>query len=107
MIERVERRVLQMDGAPLGVYCAVRGVNVLPPVVATYRFFDDDEALHGSYYPPFDVPVEGRSDLLEYPPPELWILSRTFGRKLQRELRAIPVMARTRILTINDLEVDV
>lgn len=99
----IEGYLARSARTPLGIYCPARGVNLLP-ADGTYRFFDDDASLHGRYYPPFVAPVESRDQLLANPTEELWILSRTFGKRLAAELRTHDTLNGTRIQTIAGLE---
>lgn len=72
----------------VGIFCPGRVLNLLHVTQTRnqLRFFDDDELLHGKFYPPFDIPVESRESLLKRPVDELVIMSSSFGKKLQSEL---------------------
>lgn len=85
----------------VGIFCPARALAILPQIEGM-RFFDDSPTLQGKYYPPFTAPVESREMLLKNPPVELWIMSRTFGRRLRDEL--LPVLSQTNIFLIEDLE---
>jgi hypothetical protein len=82
-----ERIEASLERGSVGIYCPARALGILPHVEGM-RFFDDSPSLHGKYYPPFTARVESREELLRDPPRELWIMSRTFGRKLRSELAA-------------------
>ena len=73
--------------APLGIYCAARGLAMLDPQWRL-RFFDDDPLQRGKYLPPFLAPIEERSRLFADPPQVVAILSRTFGERIRDSLRA-------------------
>lgn len=86
----------------VGVYCPARALTILPQDVNGLRFFDDSPSLQGKYYPPFSVVVESREALLAEPVDELWIMSRTFGRKLKAVLE--PQLPATRIRLLEEVE---
>lgn len=81
-------------GQSLGIYVPGRALNILALVESKsylrgLRFFDDNEALQGTYYPGFNVVIESRRSLMDSPPDELLIMSHTFGDKIRDELRQI------------------
>ena len=84
----------------LGIFCPGRILALLPEA-EKIRFFDDSEDLHGKFYPPFPVPVESRSALLENAPDQIWIMSRTFGEKLKQQLFASGI--KSKILLPDDV----
>jgi SAM-dependent methyltransferase len=97
------------DGGSLGVYCGGRFVNyhaqlaeTLPGVRRT-RWFDDDPALHGRFYPPVPIAVEARDALLAAPVDDLLIASWTFGAALREHLASEPALSGTRIRTFVDV----
>ena len=51
------------------------------------RFFDDDAALAGTYFPAIDIPVETRDDLYRSPPSSVLIMSLSFGERIRDSLR--------------------
>ncbi len=69
----------------VGIFCPARALAILPHTDGM-RFFDDSPSLQGKYYPPFSARVESRKELLSNPPRELWIMSRTFGEQIRKEL---------------------
>ena len=71
----------------------------MPPT----RWFDDDPALHGRFYPPIPVAVEDRDALLARPVDELLIASWTFGEALRDQLVGDPALSRARIRTLADV----
>lgn len=89
-----------LEKGTLGIYCPARALAFLPHD-APVRFFDDSPDLHGKYYPPFQSRIESRDELLKDPTDTLWIMSRTFGARLARDLR--PQLRSTNILTVQDL----
>jgi SAM-dependent methyltransferase len=83
---------IYVKGQTIGFYVPGRAMNILARVelgkyLPHLRFFDDNKALQGTYYPGFDVIIESRQNLLNNPPDELVIMSHTFGDKIQEELR--------------------
>lgn len=91
-------------GHSLGVYVPSRAVNALSMTGSAntqFRFFDDNSALIGTYFPGIKRAVESRSDLLANPTDELLIFSHTFGDKLKCDLT--PLLPVTHISTWSDL----
>lgn len=86
----------------VGIFCPARALAILPQDAVGLRFFDDSASLQGKYYPPFPVVVESRESLLADPVDELWIMSRTFGRKLKAVLE--PQLPATRIRLLEDID---
>ena len=79
------------NGKTLGIYVPARFINAM--VISNIsslrvRFFDDDPALVGTYYPGIPIKVEAGSALFENPPDFLLIMSRTFGPQLADRLRS-------------------
>lgn len=101
----LEKEIAQINqsGRTLGIYCAARAIAGLP-LDGSYRFFDDDPYLHGLYYPPFNVPIENRMDLIAKPVDELWIFSYSFGDKIQKKLREHPELHSVVIKTLDNLK---
>lgn len=95
--------------ASLGIYCGARFINYHALVegassaLPKMRWFDDDPALHGRFYPPIPIAVESRDDLLARPVDDLLIASWTFGEALRDRLAGEPAMAGTRIRTFGDV----
>jgi len=75
-----------LSSGTVGVYCPSRALNLLPLDGPAVRFFDDAPWIHGRYYPPFPYPVESRAALVARPPDTVFVMSRTFGDRLCREL---------------------
>jgi SAM-dependent methyltransferase len=102
------RQVLIAD-ASLGIYCAGRFVNYHAlladalPATCSVRWFDDDPALHGRFYPPIPIAVEGPEALHARPVDELLIASWTFGEALRERLADDPALTSTRIITFADV----
>jgi SAM-dependent methyltransferase len=102
------RRVARA-GSSLGIYCGGRFVNYYAllakalPVMPPMRWFDDDPALHGRFYPPIPIAVENRDALLARPVDELLIASWTFGEALREQLVGDPALRRARIRTLADV----
>lgn len=89
----------------VGLYCPSRALNLLYLAAPTNvpRFFDDDERLHGMFYPPFRVAIESREDLFNTPVDELLIMSRTFGKPLTWQLGRHASMQATSIFIPDDV----
>lgn len=107
-LETVERFLSSVaaDGRTLGIFCPLRFINyhvLLGPAAGAIRYFDDDPLLHGRYFPPIDVAIESREDLLRDPVDELLVMSWTFGERIASDLRDRPELADTRIVTIDAL----
>jgi 2-polyprenyl-3-methyl-5-hydroxy-6-metoxy-1,4-benzoquinol methylase len=102
-------RQLVAAGASLGVYCAARFVNYHAllagglAAIPEVRWFDDDPALHGRFYPPIPIAIESRDELLARPVDELLIASWTFADALRESLAGQPALAGTRIRTLADV----
>ena len=92
--------VTVLEQGTLGIYCPSRALAVMPQDLPL-RFFDDAPWLHGRFYPPFKSPVESRAELIARPPDVLWVMSRTFGAGLQKQLA--PNLPRTRVERIDEL----
>jgi SAM-dependent methyltransferase len=96
-------------GATVGVFPGGRFVNYLAlaqvrlEALPAIRWFDDDPAAQGRYYPPIAIPIEARDALLAAPVEELLITSWTFGALLREQLAAEPALANTRIHLLADL----
>jgi SAM-dependent methyltransferase len=90
------------QGGHLGVFPAVRLVNLISmlQVDPCPRLFDDDSRLHGKYFPPLPMAIEGRGALLQNPVDCLVLSSRAFAELLQAQLSKEPALARTRIVTL-------
>jgi SAM-dependent methyltransferase len=107
-IARYAREVLSA-GASLGVYCGGRFVNYQAllvdtlPAIRRARWFDDDPALHGRFYPPTAIAIEARDALLAAPVDHLLIASWTFGEALRERLAREPALRRTRMHTFLDV----
>lgn len=86
----------------VGIYCPARGLAVLPEN-KSFRFFDDDPALTGRFYPPFRIAIESRSGLIERPVDDIVILSRTFGRRIKDSLGSEPRLRGCVIKTIDEI----
>ncbi|MFX0197888.1 MAG: class I SAM-dependent methyltransferase [Candidatus Hodarchaeota archaeon] len=89
----------------LGIFCPGRVINTLHLIrpANALHFFDDDESLHGKYYPPFDIPIESRRALIERPVDELVIMSSSFGEKLRGELCQVDALRNTNIRLIREI----
>ncbi len=79
------------DRKSVGVYVAGRLLNALSLIrdseaFSYLRFFDDNEALHGKYFPGFSPPVEGWSAFLHRPTDIVLIASNTFGDRIRERI---------------------
>jgi len=94
----------QRRSTVVGIYCPGRFLNYWRIADgARLRFFDDDTALHGHYFPPIPIAVEPRAGLLNSPVDSLLIMSRTFGPALADSLRREPLLAGREVVTIAEL----
>jgi len=85
----------------VGIYCPSRALNLLRLDGPAVRFFDDAPWIQGCFYPPFPYPVESRAAFLASPPDTVFVMSRTFGDRLCREL--VEVAPRTRFVPLSAL----
>lgn len=86
----------------LGIYAPARVLMWIEPS-SKVRFFDDDTDIHGYFYPPFKAAIEGREELLRHPVDELWIMSKSFGRKIASDLAQHDSLRNTNIVLVDDL----
>lgn len=89
----------------IGVYVPGRVVNAVYVAAIptnTWRFFDDNPLLKGTYFPGLDVPVEDRDALLARATDRVLIMSRSFGGVIARNLAA-QLDERVRITTWQEL----
>jgi 2-polyprenyl-3-methyl-5-hydroxy-6-metoxy-1,4-benzoquinol methylase len=82
----------ERSGKEVGVFVPGRVVNILATLknelrLTNVRFFDDNETLHGTYFPGFNIPVESRQALIAQPPDKIIIMSHTFSEKILGQLR--------------------
>jgi SAM-dependent methyltransferase len=81
---------IQDSNKTVGIYVPGRLLNALAVSgvdVQRYRFFDDDECLHGQHFPGIPIKVESRQDLLDCPTDVVLIISHTFGDKIREEIQ--------------------
>lgn len=92
------------DGKTLGVYVPARFINAMAIAGipdTRIRFFDDDPALIGTFYPSIPIVVESGATLIENPTDSVLIMSRTFGPKLAERLRT--QLGASTVMTIADV----
>ena len=77
-----------LESGTLGIFAPVRAIPFLTPAKLGYRFFDDDPRIQDRYIVPFPSRVESRLELFAQPVDVLVIASRTFGKRIESELRA-------------------
>jgi 2-polyprenyl-3-methyl-5-hydroxy-6-metoxy-1,4-benzoquinol methylase len=95
----------QRQGRTIGVYVPARIVNAATIGqidLSGCRFFDDNENLHGSYFPGIPIPIESRGALMADPPDDVLIMSCVFGERIRNELQP-SVPASTKIVTWSEL----
>jgi len=95
-----------LEAGGCGVYVPGRIVNYLALLDADtsgIRFFDDDPALTGRYYPPFPIPVEARDGLAERPPARILVASWSFGSAIRDRLAGDPALAAIEVASFEDL----
>lgn len=66
------------------------------------RFVDDNEVLHGRFYPGINISIESRQELLARPTETIIIFSRSFGEKIANEIRPM-LPPSVRIVLWNEL----
>lgn len=76
----------------IGIFAPHRAINALYLIreridFSKIRFFDDSENLQGTYFPGFDITIEGRDMLFRNPPDRVIIFSRAFSSKIENELK--------------------
>ena len=91
----------------VGVYVPGRALNALSIIreqvdLANVRFFDDNNVLHGMYFPGFDTPIECREELINAPTERILIMSRVFGARIAKELRSV-LHSRSALTTWEDI----
>lgn len=99
--------LLERSGFSLGLYVPGRALMWLDATSSNLpgrvRFFDDDARVHGRFYPPFTAAIESREDLLRNPVDELWIMSKSFGKKIASELALHESLRNTNIVLVDGL----
>ena len=98
------RRVSELAGLKrsLGIYVPGRVLMWVDPS-SQLRFFDDDADLRGHFYPPFTAAIESCDDLVSQPVDELWIMSKSVGKKIASELAVHESLRKTNIVLVDDL----
>lgn len=69
----------------IGLYVPSRAANILAmrnDSLEGIRFFDDNPALKGTYFPGIPIPIEDREDLRRSPPSCVLIMSLSFGKAI-------------------------
>jgi SAM-dependent methyltransferase len=89
----------------IGVYVPGRFLNMLSllgedAAGLSLRFFDDNDALHGKFYPTFPILIEGFTDFARKPTDWVIVTSNTFGASIASKLRE--TAPSTRIATWGD-----
>jgi SAM-dependent methyltransferase len=79
-------------GHSVGVYVPARAINALSIIrdtvdLSKVRFFDDNNVLHGTYFPGFAIPIESQEELISTPTDRVLIMSRSFGQRIADTLR--------------------
>ena len=101
-----ELRAATDAGRRVGVYVPARAVNALTLAGLSgepLRFFDDNELLHGTYYPGFANPVESRAELLADPVDVLFVMSLSFGERIEASLRDASLSEDTQIIQLSQM----
>jgi len=97
---------LQTRDITLGIFCPGRFINyhyLLRDKIGRVRYFDDNASIWGKFFPPLEVRVESRQNLLISPVDVLVIMSRFFGTEISRSLKALPQLRDTDIVGIDEL----
>lgn len=95
----------EIQNITIGIVVPGRMVNALAMLQSStkkLRFFDDNPALHGTYYPPIAIPIEPTSSLISQPTDIVFVMTQTFGEQLANRLRA-SMGSHARILTMTEL----
>ncbi|CAB3898174.1 class I SAM-dependent methyltransferase [Achromobacter sp. CF-sbj1-Ac2-l] len=75
-----------------GIYVPGRMINLLAitpgAALAKLRFFDDNAAMKGLYYPGFDFPIEDFTTLKNAPPARLLIATNSFHKQISDRISA-------------------
>jgi SAM-dependent methyltransferase len=96
-------------GSRVGIFPAARFINYLSllqsglATLPKLRWFDDDPALVGRFYPPIAIPIEPRDALATAPVDELLITSWTFGPTLREQLLEAPALRQTNLRMLADV----
>lgn len=89
----------------IAVYCPLRAQNVLSILeISGCRLVDDNPELTGKYLPSFDNPVESIELLIEKPPGNLIIFSRTFGKNILNKCLKNEKLTNTKKYLIEDFD---
>jgi SAM-dependent methyltransferase len=94
MVRAVSARLddVQSGGGSVGVFVPSRAANLLAIRDGAWdgvRFFDDNAALIGTYYPGLPAVIEGRVALVEQPPSVVLVMSLSFGDRIADSLRPV------------------
>lgn len=69
----------------VGIWAPARALSFLP-LNKSFRFFDDDESIWGTFLPPFHSPIQSMDELLADPVEILFVASRTFFSEIKASL---------------------
>jgi SAM-dependent methyltransferase len=94
MVREVSSRIdaVQSGGSSIGIFVPSRAANLLAIRDRAWegvRFFDDNAALIGTFYPGLPPVIEGRTALLEGPPTQVLVMSLSFGDRIAGSLRPL------------------
>jgi|CXWL01.1.fsa_nt_gi 2-polyprenyl-3-methyl-5-hydroxy-6-metoxy-1,4-benzoquinol methylase len=96
---------MNQQGKQIGIVVPGRIINALTMLNKSshsIRFFDDNTGLHGTYYPPFNIPVEPTENLIKRPTDVVLVMSQTFGQQIASRLMP-QISASTQIITMKEL----
>jgi SAM-dependent methyltransferase len=100
-IEYIRCKLIEYSSVgKVGIFSPARALNYIPSNIK-FCFYDDAASLHEKFYPPFDVRIHSRSDLIAHPTDFLFIASRTFGAKIRSDLHAL--VPNTNIVQLDQL----
>jgi SAM-dependent methyltransferase len=92
-------------GEVVGIYCPGRIMNYLGGSEhhTKVRFFDDEPAFRGKFYPPFPIPVENRDDLARRPVDALLVASRFFGGRIASNIIGEEILSGDQVMLLEEL----
>jgi len=97
--------VARAQNTTVGIYVPGRIVNTLALTgvpLDHIRFFDDNPMLHNTYFPGINIPIESRTQLIQNPPDQIFIMSNSFGVKIAQQIKPL-LPTTTVVLSWNEI----